>query len=230
MFDNNWVGICRMDIAKDIEIEYPCIFYCNLLENLNGKWLHKHKYNNTISFKNKSKEISFYDKAKHLKEKCKYETGKNLMRVELRLTRARSVKERLDLYSLDDLYKEDIFKKVDEKYKSILQKDVFYGKDKFIAAKDNQYSSDAMELNKYVEEQGIRGVINYFINLGINSHIEKKGDLDLCWATCEQHGISKSTIRYNKNKSLDRLKNDNARQDGSPTSLYQEIKHKLLDT
>jgi len=106
----------RVDLFKDIKLDYSYLFYEEPLKLLKGYKMDRKFHKNTILFKTQKEEVSFYDKKEQLLKikKVNLSDIDSLMRVEIRLKKKLSIQKHLEIktvqilldnwYELDRLY------------------------------------------------------------------------------------------------------------------------------
>jgi len=87
--------LSRLDIAKNIEPRCPFVVYEPILANLNIPRTKLYRYPGTVSYRNKLRQIEFYDKRKQLLKKNKsLHLPRDIMRLEIRFMRKEELEKR----------------------------------------------------------------------------------------------------------------------------------------
>ena len=108
--DLNNATITRLDIGQNLELDNYVLKYYTLL--LASSRLNRVEYLNSLYFKNKSKELIFYDKITERKEKGFKKFSGNLLRYELRLKKRPSNFLKTEKLFAKDLYEKPIYKQL----------------------------------------------------------------------------------------------------------------------
>lgn len=224
-FELNKLKIGNIEIAKDIEIDYPISCYSHLFRSLSGKQLIKQPHETNWYFGNKSRGFIFYDKTKHLTEKYNYKIANNILRAELRLKKPKIVRRDTSLNTVEDLLSPDILEYCNEIYKNLLHSLIFYND-----YTDNQPCETNLQLfQSYISDYRSKGFYKFLFDLGIQKFINEDGVFQALWDIAKQEKILPSTVTYQKQKILKLSKNSRSYNPKSNTSLYRELKKKLLD-
>lgn len=126
--------VCRLDLAKDKEMDEPFQIYRQLFCMLEAKRAKPRDIGESYYFGNRTRQVSFYDKVHEMADKGLNigEFGlinKNVMRCELRLTGAKPVAKYSGMVDIKTLSNADAFNNLSSTYNSVIADFVFRQKD-----------------------------------------------------------------------------------------------------
>jgi hypothetical protein len=122
--------IARMDLQRTIPTEHNFNNYNPVFNFLHLKRTHTTDYGDGFSYRNKQREMIFYDKLKEMREhKVDLNTlgnlSKNVMRCEYRLRNKKSVRRGAEVRTLKQINDRDIFNHLSDVYKSRVTEELF---------------------------------------------------------------------------------------------------------
>lgn len=223
-FNYQNLSICALDIAKDIEIDFPYSAYNNLLNNLSGKRLNSNKHYDTWYFENKSRGFVFYNKSAQLKDKFDFNINKDIIRVELRFKSKKIVERDTNIHYATEFFKKNIFKRLNRVFEKWLEKLIFFD----CCEDDKQHTKELEILKSYINQHKSGGINRFVYDLGINYLTKNGWEIDTLLDILKSSGLKASTVTYHKKKMIKSMKTGKFNSDDSPTSLYQELRKKLI--
>ena len=236
IFDAN---LSRVDTFTNLKTDYSFFAYSNLFNLMECSRMKSVGYaDESYLWKNGNQQLAIYDKVLELKVKrpeLKFQSNKNIMRIENRLLKKRAIDTRLHLIKLDDLYKN--YNDVKEYHKKEITKRLF------------KYDLDEIELmteidlkQKFIYAKEIYGkkwFDKYCFNFGLFS-VSKIADINFLGnVIAELDNITENNIRVKKHRILKKI-NDSKFYFGkggifsdetinfkSNVELYNELKTKF---
>jgi len=196
----NDMKVSRIDLAQNYKMKYPYINYSNLFGLLSGKRLKSSSYPSYYSFRNKSREVVFYDKLLELKEVQKLDflkfginENENILRNELRFKNAKTTKNNLELEKINQLFQLDHYHHLKKQFSGIVLNLVFNTKPRDDIVKMNL--NRELELLQFCKENYKRNSLsNYFQMIGLDNISEKFGSLENFKKTLLRAGYNKSYV------------------------------------
>jgi len=230
--------LTRLDLKKDIKVNYPVPEYGQLFDFMNISRLDNRKYPNGYLFSNKSKELCFYDKIKHLLtcKNIKLDTDiLNLLRAELRLLRHKPIKTLTDLTTVKDLRQVGVIQHLDSCYKKSL-KDMFFNLDKkgikIIKGTMLNFNRTVRELEYYKNNYKRKIIDRYIMEKGTRQLVQEFGSLKLFRQALLEVGFERTytyrAIQKVKESIRDSLYLTQANKDFSLYTAYTELENKIL--
>ena len=117
-------NITRLDSFLNISLEQKFTNYSELFKTMRLSRKETRNYNNeTFLYKNNQGQIAVYDKNEDVKTKLKIDLPGNLMRIENRIFKKKNIKNRLKVFTLDDL--QNNMSNVKQDYKENISKNIF---------------------------------------------------------------------------------------------------------
>lgn len=181
---DNQLRVSRFDMAQNEQMNLPIAYYSPLFNSLKGKRMKNVEYPSSYYFKNKSRELNFYDKTEEVGNRTKMgqapiEVPSRLMRAELRAKKGDTVGRIYRVNDLQSILKVgDTYRK--EKYKNTLQTQVF-------ANGNNQEQLQIFALDydkelrtlKALKEKHPRGSVDKYLSYkGVEALLEDFGNLE----------------------------------------------------
>lgn len=225
-FELDKLKIGKIEIAKDIQTNFPYSSYSSVFNGLDGKRLFGNQHQDTYYFGNKSRAFCFYNKTEELKEKFNYKIDKNILRAELKLNNASVVRRDAQLFSVEDLLSPNILEWCNSIYKNLLKTLVFHYDH---TTENKEFETNLEVFQSYVSDFGSKAFKKYLFDLAIKQFITDGGNFQALFDIAKQEGVLPSTITYQKKKILKLSKNSRFKDFKSVTSLYRELKKKLLE-
>lgn len=230
-FDN--MKVSRLDLAKNINVDYGFTEYSDLLRCLSGKRMNARDYGTSYLFYNKSREISFYDKIEEMKthnvDFSKYDIPLgNVMRAELRFKQNSVVKRDVGLEKVNNLYDVEYYDYLKNKYKKIISDVVFKNNNL-----DEQLRFDFVcEMDRLKSFVGNGGIPRYRKMLGLNELIKVWSPLDKFKKAVRECGYTRQhanrVIKEIQDDIKDYKKHNKKYEDHTIGLLYDELHTKLV--
>jgi len=230
------MDISRLDLCKDVKLLYPFSVYGNVFSWLDGKRMDRLTYGSSYVFRNKSREIIFYDKLSELEKVYRVPRGRGgftprdtLMRGEVRLRKKKVVLRDLEISRAGELYKRETFEWLKEKYKDILRDVVFTSGD---IEEDDDYSfkTEEEKLRYFNERYGRNSLYRYLSMEGLGNILMRVGGLrnfeELLKRVYGRSYVSKQMRRIKEDLKM--IKGIEERGKGGFKELYIELYDKFL--
>lgn len=199
----------NIDMAEIRSLELPldtvldhdaCIDIGKLWNSLDAQYLDHKKVSGGHYIGNSTREYSFYDKTKELKEKSDVDIGSNIFRVELKIKTKKKVQELTPLKYLSDLLVEDNFNCLPYCFHKIFEKDFS------TSVVELLLPNKEMDIINLLREKYNKGYMDRYwdISNGLDGILEKHGGISGYREFMKSIGLSKDVIKrqVSKIKSL----------------------------
>lgn len=169
----------RIDIAKNCQMDRPLALYDSVFSQLRGSRMQSTSIDNTWTFRNKSRQTTFYDKVSELiNGNIETDILPNTLRGEVRALKSEAVARMYRINTLQGLINTSPEYRI-EKYKENLISSVF----RSVNSKDQlqMFATDydrEIEIMKQFKRVG-RGAVNKYMSIkGIDNVIEQLGNIN----------------------------------------------------
>ena len=225
--DIEQANISRIDLAKNAEMNQPCIAYSPVLS-----WLNIQRAKRTAMYpdghtsNNNKFGLNFYNKGKELRENdIQVIQHDNMMRCELQLKGTQSVGKRIGIGNIRTLYESGITP-LNDFYNDTLTKDVF--KSKNITQYRISYTGTKETLMSLRDMYGQSALNMFYSMYGIGELMNEVGSLQAFEKMLSELGYHRNTIAKHKKRVLALLdiQKSITKQSGIG-KLYKELLYKF---
>jgi len=243
--DLDSMNLSRIDLKRDIYTDYPYIAYTPIFDWMAGKRLKSVEYEGSYSFRNKSRQVIFYDKLRELeavhgikRESLRLGSGllkmskeNELMRGELRLLRKKVVESNLNIIEAKELYKREAYEHCNKRYSELL-KELIFQPTKATPESMIYFKTD-LDLLEQCKARTKNWVGRYLKIIGAQEIVERWGSLEafrelLRKAGCEREYTYRITKRIRRWLTESREANKKGGFESSFGELYNELYTKFL--
>ncbi len=222
-FDVYGSQLSRLDLRKNIYLDYPYEEYEPLLKVLHAKKMKKFKHLNSYYFDNSLCQINIYDKSLQLAQ-VKYNfTSTNIMRIEYRMKKKQKTVRELKYQTVQSMI--DNMDNLETFYKEKVGDLLFHYKQSAIGSK---IRSPQSEFKWFMNESDAKYKMNeYLMTKGVEKVMEEVGDISVFSKELSQNAIDSSYQHIKKFQG--RLLNSQFSKEYGPTvgEIYNEIHSKF---
>jgi len=200
--------LTRIDLAKNIKTDLCCFEYNELFRTLSASRMKGTEYPEGYLFKNKSRQIVFYDKVRELKEVQKIsneyfkDLPANILRSEVRFLKKSVIEKNIGFKEIGKLYSLENYKNIEQVYKTTIssvvfkkqindQLELFSYADELEKLKHYKTLYQRNSIDRYIGDYGLKEILNIY-----------NGDLNLFKKALMEVGYERTYV-YSYIKSLE---------------------------